>query len=76
MNKLLLAALCLFSINAAAFDFGAVLKGLGDVGVNKNTSSTASLSDQDVTHGLKDALAEGAGKAVSLLGRTNKLTAI
>ena len=71
MNKLLLAALCLFSINAAAFDFGGVLKGLGDVGANKNASSTASLSDQDVTHGLKDALAEGAGKAVSLLGRNN-----
>ena len=71
MNKLLLAALCLFSINAAAFDFGGALKGLGDVGANKNASSTASLSDQDVTHGLKDALAEGAGKAVSLLGRNN-----
>ena len=71
MNKLLLAALCLFSINAAAFDFGGVLKGLGDVGANKNASSTASLSDQDVTHGLKDALAEGAAKAVSLLGRNN-----
>ena len=71
MNKLLLVALCLFSINAAAFDFGDVLKGLGDVGANKNASSTASLSDQDVTHGLKDALAEGAGKAVSLLGRNN-----
>jgi len=71
MNKFLFTVLCVFSINAAAFDFGGVLKGLGDVGASKSSSSTSNLSDQDVTHGLKDALAEGAGKAVSLLGRSN-----
>ena len=70
MKKLLFTCLCLFSVNALAFDFGGVLKGLGEVGASKSTSSTASLSDQDVTHGLKDALAEGAGKAVSLLGKS------
>ena len=71
MNKLLFTVLCAFSLNAAAFDFGGILKGLGDAGASKNSSSTANLSDQDVTHGLKDALAEGAGKAVGLLGRNN-----
>lgn len=71
MNKFLLAALFLFSVNAVAFDFGGVLKGLGDVGASKSTAGTTGLSDQEVTHGLKDALAEGAGKAVSLLGRNN-----
>jgi len=71
MNKLLFTVLCAFSLNAVAFDFGGVLKGLGDVGASKSSSSTSNLSDQDVTHGLKDALAEGAGKAVSLLGRNN-----
>lgn len=71
MKKLMFAILCAFSLNATAFDFGDVLKGLGDVGGSKSSSNTSNLSDQEVTHGLKDALAEGAGKAVSLLGRNN-----
>ena len=71
MKHLLCACLLLFAGHAAAFDFGGLLKGLGDVDPGKKSSSSASLSDQDVTYGLKDALAEGAGKAVNLLGRTD-----
>lgn len=73
MKKLLLTSLFLFSVNAAAFDIGGTLKGLGDLGGSKKDTATpsnsANLSDQDVTHGLKDALAEGAAKAVGLLGK-------
>ena len=72
MKSLFFACALLISGAAAAVDFGDLLKGLGDLGANKSTtSSSATLSDQDLTHGLKDALAEGAGKAVSLLGRTD-----
>ncbi len=75
MKKLFCICTLVFSGQVAAFDFGEALKkGLDEVNTSKsasNTSSTAKLSDQDVTHGLKDALAEGAGKAVSLLGRTD-----
>ncbi len=72
MKKFLVTALFLFSGNAAAFDFGGILKDLGDAASKKETpASNTALSDQDITHGLKDALAEGAGKAVSLLGRTD-----
>lgn len=72
MKQLLVAVLFLFSVNAAAFDFGGILKDLGDGASKKATpASNTRLSDQDITHGLKDALAEGAGKAVRLLGRTD-----
>jgi len=74
MKKLLCLFVCLFSGYAAAFDFGGALKDLGDLGVGKkpaDATSTANLSDQDVTRGLKDALGEGAVKAVDLLGRTD-----
>ena len=72
MKKFLVTALFLFSGNAAAFDFSGILKDLGDAAGKKETpASNTSLSDQDITHGLKDALAEGAGKAVRLLGRTD-----
>lgn len=67
--KPLFLSILLFSSAASAADFGDLLKGLGDLGVKKQSSGTASLSDQDVTHGLKDALIAGADKAVSLLGR-------
>ncbi len=73
MKKLLCLVLCLFSGYASAFDLGGALKDLGDLGVKKNSASSSSasnLSDQDVTRGLKDALSEGAVKAVGLLGRT------
>ena len=67
--KPLFLSILLFSGAASAADFGDLLKELGDLGVKKQSSGTASLSDQDVTHGLKDALIAGADKAVSLLGR-------
>ena len=70
MKTLFFACALLISGAAVAVDFSEVLKGLGDLGVNKGTtSSTATLSDRDLTHGLKDALVEGAGKAVKSLGR-------
>lgn len=77
MKQVLSICLLLCSGYAAAFDLGGALKDLGDVGSNKKaasppgSTSTSKLSDQDITHGLKDALAEGADKAVSLLGRTD-----
>lgn len=74
MKQLLCICMFLFSGYASAFDFGGALKDLGDLGIQKNSttnSSTSKLSDQDVTHGLKDALSEGAVKAVGLLGRTD-----
>jgi hypothetical protein len=72
MKILLCLLVCVFSGHAAAFDFGGALKDLGDLGANNKPvqpGGTSSLSDQDVAHGLKDALAEGAVKAVGLLGR-------
>ncbi|MDP1683006.1 MAG: DUF4197 domain-containing protein [Burkholderiales bacterium] len=54
-----------------ALDLGDLLKGVGDASAKKSSAPTTNLSDQDVTRGLKDALAEGAGKAVSTLGRTD-----
>lgn len=75
MKQLLCVCLFLFSGHATAFDLGGALKELGDAGLNKksapSSTGTANLSDQDVTHGLKDALGEGAVKAVNLLGRTD-----
>lgn len=74
MNKLLCLVLCLFSGYAAAYDFGDALKDLGNLSGNKHPTGAASsgnLSDQDVTRGLKDALVEGAVKAVGLLGRSD-----
>lgn len=58
-----------FSHATWALDLGEILKGMTEATSNKNTGSTTNLSDQDVTRGLKDALAEGAAKAVSSLGR-------
>ena len=69
--KPLFLSIFLFSGAAGAADFGDLLKGLGDLGAKKQSSNTAALSDQDVTHGLKDALVAGADKAVSVLGRTD-----
>jgi len=71
MKQFLCVCTLLFSGLAAAFDFGGALKDLGDISGKKSAPSSSNLSDQDVTHGLKDALTEGAGKAVSLLGRTD-----
>ena len=57
---------------SSAFDLGDLLKGVGEATANKSSGpATSNLSDQDVTRGLKDALAEGAAKAVSSLGRTD-----
>ncbi|MBI5752340.1 MAG: DUF4197 domain-containing protein [Hydrogenophilales bacterium] len=54
-----------------ALNLGDVLKGVGEAKSSKSGAPASSLSDQDVTRGLKDALVEGAGKAVSTLGRTD-----
>ncbi len=56
---------------AWAFDLGELLKSVGEATSNKSSAPASNLSDQDVTRGLKDALVEGAGKAVSSLGRTD-----
>jgi len=54
-----------------ALDLGDLLKGVGEAASKKSSAPASNLSDQDVTRGLKDALIEGAGKAVSTLGRTD-----
>ena len=54
-----------------ALDLGDLLKGVGEASSKKSSAPASNLSDQDVTRGLKDALVEGAGKAVSTLGRTD-----
>ncbi len=54
-----------------ALDLGDLLKGVGEASAKKSSSPAGKLSDQDVTRGLKDALIDGAGKAVSTLGRTD-----
>ena len=54
-----------------ALDLGDLLKGVGEATTKKSSAPASNLSDQDVTRGLKDALVEGAGKAVSTLGRTD-----
>jgi len=69
MKCLFFALMLLASGNAAASNVDDFLKGLGEIGANKNTAPASQLFDQDINRGLKDALAEGADKAVSLLGR-------
>lgn len=54
-----------------AYDLGDILKGLGEAANKQNSASASTLSEQDVTRGLKDALLEGASKAVSTLGRND-----
>lgn len=75
MKQVLCVFMFLFSSLAAAVNLGDLLKGLGDAGIIATPSETGAttnqLSEQDISHGLKDALAEGATKAVSLLGRTD-----
>lgn len=73
LRALILILLLPVSGWSKAVDIGDLLKGLGDTGISKksSTNGTANLSDQDVTHGLKDALSEGAISAVNLLGRTD-----
>lgn len=69
--KTLYFVLALLLSNASwALDLGDLLKHVSEAKPSSG-SATAQLSDQDVTHGLKDALAEGAEKAVSALGRAN-----
>lgn len=68
MKQFLCVCMLLFSDLAVAVNLGDLLQGLGDAGIAGNP---APLSEQDVSRGLKDALAEGAGKAVSQLGRTD-----
>lgn len=54
-----------------ALDLGDLLKGVDKATSTKSSAPASNLSDQNVTRGLKDALVEGAGKAVSTLGRTD-----
>lgn len=73
--KIALITLALtLSGTAWALDLGDILKkGVEEVS-SKNSgtpAATSNLSDQDVTRGLKDALVDGAGKAISTLGRTD-----
>ena len=69
MKTWFLVLTLVFSHATWALDLGEILKGVTEATSNKNTVSTSNLSDQDVTRGLKDALVEGAAKAVSSLGR-------
>ena len=69
MKALFLVLAFVFSHATWALNLGDILKGVTETTSNKNTASTNNLSHQDVTRGLKDALAEGAAKAVSSLGR-------
>lgn len=75
MTQVLCVFLFLFSNLAAAVDLGDLFKGLGDAGIIATPSEAGGtarqLSEQDITLGLKDALAEGATTAVRLLGRTD-----
>ncbi len=59
------------SCHASAFDD--FFHELGKVGQKPAASNNASLSDQEVKLGLKDALSEGANKAVAVLGRPDGL---
>ena len=69
MKTWFLVLTLVFSHATWALDLSEILKGVTEATSNKNTGSTSNLSDQDVTRGLKDALVEGAAKAVSSLGR-------
>lgn len=71
MKAFIIVLAVLLSGASWAFNLGDVLKGVGDTTSSKSSAPTSKLSDQDVTRGLKDALVEGAGKAVSTLGRTD-----
>lgn len=68
-SALLLALMIHGSCQASAFDD--FFQELGKAGQKPAASSSAPLSDQEVKLGLKDALSEGASKAVALLGRTD-----
>ncbi|MBT9611963.1 MAG: DUF4197 domain-containing protein [Burkholderiales bacterium] len=71
MKALFFVFVVMLSGASWAFNLGDVLKGVGEATSNKSSAPASNLSDQDVTRGLKDALVEGAGKAVSSLGRTD-----
>ena len=71
MKTWFLVLTLVFSHATWALDLGEILKGVTEATSNKKTVSTTNLSDQDVTRGLKDALVEGAAKAVFSLGRTD-----
>lgn len=70
-RAILLWACCLLlpSAGSQASVFDDLLQDFAKAGQGKTPSSEVTLSDQDVTRGLKDALGEGASHAVSLLGR-------
>ena len=66
--------LALFMTYANALDFGALKDAIKSSGSNSTTTSNAgvsSLSNEEASGGLKEALTQGVGKAVSTLGATN-----
>lgn len=71
MKVVLLLSGILLSGACCALDLNDILKGVTEATANRGSAPTSNLSDQDVTRGLKDALVEGAAKAVSSLGRTD-----
>ena len=78
MNRLLLAAiLALFITQAEALDFSTLkdaIKSSGDSSNSASTNNTGgvnSLSADETSGGLKEALTQGVGKAVATLGATD-----
>ena len=78
MNRLLLAAmLALFITQAEALDFSTLkdaIKSAGDSSNSASTNTTSgvnSLSADETSGGLKEALTQGVGKAVATLGVTD-----
>lgn len=73
MKRLLtVAALALFITHANAFDFGSIKDAIKSNGGNSSTANSSagvnSLSNEEASGGLKEALTQGVGKAVSTLG--------
>ena len=71
MRTLFFALAITLTSNVWALDLGDILKGVSEATSRNSQAPASNLSDQDVTHGLKDALVEGAAKAVATLGRTD-----
>ncbi len=75
MKRLLtVTALALFITHANALDFGSLKDAIKSSGSNSTASSGAgvnSLSNEEASSGLKEALTQGVGKAVATLGAAN-----
>ncbi len=73
MKRLLtVVALAIFTTHANALDFGALKDAIKSSGSSSNSTSTGagvnSLTNAEASGGLKEALTQGVGKAVSTLG--------